>query len=94
MQSDAIDKFQFPADAEGFREIVREFSPCGRLVMIVGIRPDKTYTYALYFWDTTDFEYSGAGWAPCGEGGIYSEMNSAIDEARKLLLARGTHGEI
>ena len=94
MEANTTGEFQFSAEAEGFKEIFREFSPCGRLVMVVGVRSDETFTYALYFWDTTDYEYSGAGWAPCGGGGIYSEFDSAENEARKLLLAWSSRGEI
>jgi len=87
-------EFEFPAEVEGFKEEIREFSPCGRLVVVVGVRPDGNYTYATYFWDTTDHEYSGSAWAPCGGGGIFSNMDSAMNEARKSLVARSEHGEI
>jgi hypothetical protein len=94
MNANEMDEFQFPAEAEGFKELVREFSPSGQLVAVVGVRPDEAYTYAIYFWDTTDYEYSGAGWAPGGGGGIYSDLDSAVSEANSELLSRSRHGNI
>jgi hypothetical protein len=94
MNANEMDDFQFPAEVEGFKEIVREFSPSGQLVAVVGVRPDETFTYTIYFWDTTDYEYSGAGWSPGGRGGIYSNLDSAVSEAKNELLARSKHGKI
>ena len=90
-----IEEFEFPESAEGFKELKREFSPCGRIVLVVGIRPDETYTYALYFWDLSEFEYIGSGyWAPCCEGGIFSDLESALTEAKQTLRSRSMQGEI
>ena len=90
-----VGEFKFPESAEGFEELNREFSPCGKVVMVVGKRPDETYTYALYFWDLSEYEYIGSGyWAPCYEGGIFSDLESAIREAKQSLLSRSVQGEI
>jgi len=94
MNANEMDQFQFPSEAEGFNELIREFSPSGQLVAVIGVRPDKTYTYTIYFWDTTDYEYSGAGWAPGGRGGIFSDLDTAVSEAKIELLARSRHGKI
>jgi len=90
-----IDKFVFPESAEGFKELEREFSPCGGVVMVVGIRPDQTYTYALYYWDMSEYEYIDSGyWAPCDEGGMFSDLDSALSEAKKTLQSKSAQGEI
>ncbi|MCW8964285.1 MAG: hypothetical protein OQL16_10855, partial [Gammaproteobacteria bacterium] len=36
MSTGQIEEFEFPGESEGFREIKREFSSCGRIVMVVG----------------------------------------------------------
>lgn len=89
-----IDQFKFSESAEGFKELKREFSPCGRIVMVIGVRPDETYTYALYCWDLSESEYIGSGhWVPCYEGGIFYDLESVIKEARQAFLSRSTQGK-
>jgi hypothetical protein len=79
---DKIDEFEFVEAAEGFRELVREFSPCGRKVMVVGVKPNSTYTFSLFTWDCSEVEYIGSGyWALCSEGGVYSDFDAAYKEA-------------
>ncbi len=93
--TEQITEFEFPGSAEGFEEIEREFSPCGRIVVVVGVRPDETYTYALYFWDLSEIEYIDSGyWAPGGRGGIYSDLESARSEAKQILRSKSVQGEI
>jgi len=90
-----IEEFEFPGESEGFREIEREFSPCGRIVMVVGVRPDDSYTYALYFWDLSESEYTGSGsWVPCAVGGLFSDIDAAIHEAKQTLTSRSDSGKI
>lgn len=95
MSTEKIENFEYPEESEGFKEIMREFSPCGRIVMVVGIRPDGTYTYSLYFWDLSEYEYIGAGyWAPCSVGGMFSDIETAINESKQTLISQSTYGEI
>ena len=93
--TEQIDKFEFPGSSEGFEELERETSSCGRIVAVVGIRPDKTYTYSLYFWDLSEIEYIDSGyWAPGSEGGIFSDLESARSEAKQMLHSKSVHSEI
>ena len=90
-----IADFEFPESAEGFMELNRKFSPCGRVVLVTGVRPDQTYTFALYIWDLSEYEYIGTGyWAPGYEGGIFTELDSAIREGNQVLQSRIVQGEI
>ncbi|MES9851815.1 MAG: hypothetical protein ABW170_08285 [Candidatus Thiodiazotropha sp. L084R] len=82
IRQDRIDKFEFPEVAEGFKELAREFSPCGRKVIVIGIKPDNTFTYSLFNWDLSEVEYIGSGyWAPCYKGEIFSDFDSAFKKA-------------
>jgi len=94
MTAEIIDEFEFPETQEGFNEMLRELSPCGRIVMLAGNRPNGTYTYVLYFWDTSELEFMDARWAPCAEGGIFSDFSTAKHEAKKALISRSKHGQI
>lgn len=90
-----MEKFEFNKVSEGFKELNREFSPCGRLVMIVGIRENETYTYAVYFWDLSEVEYLGGGyWACCAIGGSFGDLVSAKKEAKQILISRSERNEI
>jgi len=95
MEKDITEEFEFSEKSGGFKELVREFSACGRIVMVVGVRPDGTFTYSLYFWDMSEYENIGEGyWAPCSEGGIFSDIDSATREARRILVTKGINEKI
>jgi len=95
METGITEEFEFPEESEGFKELVREFSACGRIVIVVGVRPDGTFTYSLYFWDMSEYENIGEGyWAPGSEGGIFSDIDSATKEARKMLVTKGINEKI
>jgi len=95
MRAEITEEFEFCEKSGGFKELVREFSACGRIVMVVGVRPDQTFTYSLYFWDMSEYENIGEGyWAPCSEGGIFSDIDSATREARRILVMKGINEKI
>ncbi len=95
METEITEEFEFSEKSGGFKELVREFSACGRIVMVVGVRPDGTFTYSLYFWDMSEYENIGEGyWAPCSEGGIFSDIDSATREARRILVTKGINEKI
>ena len=95
MGTEITEEFEFPEKTAGFKELVREFSACGRIVMVVGVRPDGTFTYSLYFWDMSEYENIREGyWAPCSEGGIFSDIDSATREARRILETKGINEKI
>jgi hypothetical protein len=95
MNTEITQEFEFPAESEGFKELVREFSPCGRVVMVVGIRPDGAFTYSLYFWDMSEYEYIDSGyWSPCSSGGMFSDIDAATNEARKTLVSKSVNEKI
>ena len=83
--------FEFPSDIEGFKELIREFSDCGKSVMVAGRKPNGSYTYAVYFWDPSDCEYEGSGyWCSCDSGGSYGDYASARYEGLSMLDALAT----
>ena len=87
-------EFEFNEASAGFKELYREYSPCGRVVMIVGLRPDNNYTYSIHFWDLSEKEYIGSGyWAPSSTGGLFSDIDSAIKEAKQTLETNSIYDE-
>lgn len=73
---------EFTGTQEGFDEIEREYSDSKKTVAVVGQRIDGAYTYFVYKWDITDWEYIGEGyWSPSGIGGFFQDLDSAKTEA-------------
>lgn len=65
-----------------FQELERRVSCSKRKAAVIGIRDDGFYTFELYEWDTTDWEYLGHGyWSCCGSGGIFESLECARAEA-------------
>ncbi|ABX50095.1 hypothetical protein Sbal195_2929 [Shewanella baltica OS195] len=78
---------EFTGTQEGFEEIERKYSDSKKTVAVVGQRTDGTYTYFVYKWDITDWEYIGEGyWSPSGIGGFFQDLDSAKTEAYLNLL--------
>ena len=88
MTDKEIHPFEFPSELEGFNEMAREYSDCGKSVMVAGKRPNGRYTYSVYFWDSSDCQYPGSGyWCCCDSGGNYGRYATAREEGMSMLSA-------
>jgi len=77
-----IEDIDFACEPKKSKVILKKYSPSRKNAMLVCERIDGTFTYGLYFWDLSDYEYIGHGfWALSSEGGFYSELKSAIKDA-------------
>lgn len=79
-------EFIVNATSEGFHEAGRFTSDDGLRVAVYGPKPSRVYTYALYFWDRSEYEFIGDGyWCCCEVGGLYDELESAKADAKRAL---------
>lgn len=63
--------------------------------MVAGERADHTFTYALFFWDMSDYEELGEGYWCVGDGeGIFADLESAVLEGRWALQSKSAQREI
>ncbi|MCU8015940.1 hypothetical protein L5M36_03375 [Shewanella sp. SM72] len=80
--AEALECREFTGTHEGLHEIERKYSDSKKLVTVVGQRTDGAYTYFVYKWDITDWEYIGEGyWLPSAIGGLFQDLDSARTEA-------------
>ena len=61
---DNITNIDFACEPKSSKVIIKKFSSSGKNVMLVCERADGRFTFGLYFWDLSDYEYIGHGfWA-------------------------------
>jgi len=79
-------EFTFDESYEKFKELGRYISDSKLHVAIFGEKPNGTFTYAIYSWDLTDYEYLGEGlWSCSGSGGIFSDLLTVKAETKREL---------
>jgi hypothetical protein len=83
-------EFAFDEAYEQFAELGRFTSESKRHIAIYGEKTNDTFTYVIYSWDLSEYEYIGEGyWCCSGGGGIYSDLLTVKSEAERELKAVG-----
>lgn len=78
--------FSFDESFEKFIEFGRYESNSNLHVAIYGEKPNHTFTYVIYSWDLSEYEFIGEGfWCCCSNGGIFSDLATAKSEAKREL---------
>ncbi len=79
-------EFTFDESYEKFKEIDRFISDSKLHVAIFGEKEDQTFTYVIYSWDLSEYEYIGEGfWSCIASGGIFSDLSTVKSEAKREL---------
>ncbi|WP_157824445.1 hypothetical protein [Moritella sp. Urea-trap-13] len=53
---------------------------------IFGEKLNGNYTYVIYSWDLSEYDYIGEGfWSCTGSGGTYSDLSTVKSEAKREL---------
>lgn len=76
----------FDESFEKFKELGRYLSDSKLHVAIFGEKPNHTFTYVIYSWDLSEYEFIGEGlWSCSGSGGIFSDLSTVKSEAKREL---------
>ena len=79
-------EFIFDESYEKFKEIDRFISDSKLHVAIFGEKEDQTFTYVIYSWDLSEYEYISEGfWSCIASGGIFSDLSTVKSEAKREL---------
>ena len=78
-----------PKPTHGFNECFWEKNEVGNCVLVVGKNADNTFSYGVYIWDLTDFEYVGSGcWSDIDISGKYESLELAEREGKLAIEVR------
>jgi hypothetical protein len=81
-------EFTFNESYEKFKELGRYTSESKRHIAIFGEKSNDTFTYVIYSWDLSEYDYIGEGYWCCSRGGgIYSDLITVKSEAERELKA-------
>jgi hypothetical protein len=70
----------------GFKEHQRVESIDGHLIALCGAKEGIGFTYRIYIWDLSDYEYIDKGyWSEHELGGYFQSLNEATSEAKRYI---------
>ena len=88
-------ELEISESALGFKEMQRIKSNNGLLTGIIGQRTDGSFSYSVFCWDLSDYEYIGEGyWSSCDIGGFYQDLKGSLVEAQRYIETHDSKSKI